>query len=161
MPFAHPAGGAGPVLDPLDPTRTGHPVPGTPVPDPASREPAPEVDDPGFGAEAFSALALLAGVWLVLAPFALDGLDSAATGNTTVVGVAVAAVALVRMAAPVRTAAVGIVNVGLGGWLVAAPLVLDLPAPAAVNDVVVGVLLVVVSAASAVLGLRARRRLDR
>lgn len=161
VPFAYPGGGAGASLDPVDRTRTGHPVPGTPVPDPGSHRAGPDVDDPGFGAEAFSALAFLAGVWLVIAPFALDRLDPAAAGNNTVVGVAVAAVALVRMAAPARTAAVGLVNVGLGVWLVCAPFVLDLPPAAATNDVVVGVLLVLVAAASAALGRRARRRLDR
>lgn len=149
------------MLDPIDPAGSGSPVPGTPVPEPGARDPEPPVDDPGFGAEALSALAFLTGMWLVIAQFALDHLDAAAAANDTAVGLAVAVVALVRMAAPVRTAAVGIVNVGLGAWLVTAPLVLDLPPVAATNDVVVGVLLVLVAGASAALGRRARRRLDR
>lgn len=161
VPFAHPAGGTGSILDPLDPTKTGPRVPGTPAPGPDAHGPGPDRDDPRFGAEAFSVLAFLAGVWLVIAPFALDHDGSAAAWNDTVVGIAVAAVALVRMLAPARTAALGIVNVGLGAWLVVAPLVLDLPTAAARNDVVVGILLVLVAAASAALGYRARRRRDR
>lgn len=75
----------------------------------------------------------------------------------TVVGAVVVAVAGVRMVAPARTAAVGIVNVCLGACLVVAPLVLDRPAVAATNDVVIGALLIVFAAVGSVLGRRARR----
>ena len=104
-----------------------------------------------------SALSFLAGVWLVVAPYALDQVDPAGVWIGTAVGIAVAVVAVVRMLAPARTAAVGIVNVGLGAWLVVLPLVLARPPLAARNDVVVGVLLIVFAAASTLLGRRARR----
>lgn len=158
VPFAYPAGGAGSLIDPLDPNKVGPHVPGTPAPPPDARGPGTGADDMGLGAEAFSALAFLAGAWLVVAPYALDQLDPAGAWSDTAVGVAVAAVAVVRMVAPARTAAVGIVNVGLGVWLVAAPFVLDRSAVATANDVVVGVLLILFAAASTALGLRARRR---
>ncbi|MCX6462934.1 MAG: SPW repeat protein [Pseudonocardiales bacterium] len=110
-----------------------------------------------LGAETFSALAFLAGAWLVVAPYALDQLDPAGAWSDAVIGVAIAVVAVVRMVAPARTTAVGVINVGLGVWLVAAPFVLDRSAVATANNVVVGLLLILFAAASTALGLRARR----
>ncbi|WP_300011640.1 hypothetical protein [Pseudonocardia sp.] len=157
VPFAYPAGGAGSHLGPVDPSKTGPHVPGTPVPVPDDRAAGSAADDPGLGAEALSALSFLAGVWLVVAPYAIDQVDPAGTWIGTAVGVAVAIVAVVRMLAPARAVAVGIVNVGLGAWLVVLPLVVDRPAPAERNDVIVGVLLILFAASSMLLGRRARR----
>ena len=108
----------------------------------------------------------LAGVWLVLAPFALDYGDMGAGfdgfWNDVVIGIAIAVFALVRMLAPYRSAALGAVNVVLGGWLISAPFVLAYhvwpDSTAAVwNDVVVGTIVVVLAMISFGLGLRGPR----
>ena len=120
----------------------------------------------GSDPSAVSALNFLAGVWLVLAPFALDyenlgpGFDG--RWNDIVIGIAVAVVALVRMVAPYRSVGIAAINVGLGGWLVVAPFVLAYNAAGAagaatLNDVIVGAFVLVVAAVSAALGIRGPR----
>lgn len=122
----------------------------------------------GGGADpaAVSAGNFLAGAWLVLAPFALDyedlgpGFDG--YPNDIIVGIAIAAVALVRMLAPYRSVAIGAVNLALGAWLIAAPFVLaynrGADATAATwNDIVVGVIVVVLALVSVVLAIRGPR----
>ena len=112
-----------------------------------------------------SALVFLAGVWLVLAPYALNyentgpGFDG--YWNDVVIGAAIAIVAIVRMAAPIRTAALGLVNIALGAWLIIAPFVLGYnlatDAMAATwNDIVVGFIVVLLALTSTALGVRRR-----
>jgi hypothetical protein len=105
-----------------------------------------------------SAISVLAGAWLVLAPFALGssltGLDAEARMNDVVVGIAIAVIAIVRMVAPYRTAWLGSINVILGAWLVVAPFALGHGGFARWNDVIVGVVVVVVALLSGVLALR-------
>lgn len=150
VPHVHPAGG---FPDPA------HPV------DPAAAGLLADARDEGVGAATVSALVFLAGVWLVLAPFVLDypdiggGFDG--RWNDRVVGAAIAVVAVMRMVTPNRTVAFGLINVGLGAWLVAAPFVLfyddDRVATAAtVNDIAVGVLVIALACASRALSRRAR-----
>lgn len=158
VPPVYPAGGAGGFPDPAHPGAV----------DPAAAGLRSEMVEEGVPASALSALVFLAGVWLVLAPFALDyperpgGFDG--RWNDIVVGVAVAAVALVRMVAPIRTVTIGLINIGLGAWLVAAPFVLfynddEGVAPSAtVNDLVVGIVIVALATASMVVGRWARIR---
>jgi hypothetical protein len=115
----------------------------------------------GAGAAVF-----LAGVWLVMAPYALNYQDLT-TGfdgfwNDIVVGVAVAVVAAIRMVTPIRTAALSLVHVILGGWLIIAPFVLEYhlvadAGRATWNDIVVGLIVVLLGLASAALGFRGRR----
>ena len=113
-----------------------------------------------------SALTFLTGIWLVIAPFALDypatGTDFDGSWNDLVVGSAIAVVALVRIALPVRTAALGLVNIGLGVWLVVAPTALAYntvfdASPAIWNDIVVGIIVMVLAAVSTLIGRRSRR----
>lgn len=123
---------------------------------------------PGGGSDpaAVSALNFLAGVWLVLAPFALDyenmgpGFDG--RWNDIAIGIAIAVVALVRILAPYRSVGIAAINVGLGGWLVVAPFVLAYSArsdatAATWNDVIVGAIVLVVAMVSAALGIRGPR----
>lgn len=157
VPFVYPAGGAGAFPDPSHPGAV----------DPAAAQLRSEAADEGVFAAALSAMVFLAGVWLVLAPFVLGYPDgSAGRWNDIVVGVAVAVVALVRMVAPIRSVTVGLVNVGLGVWLVAAPFVLfyndeAVAAAGTVNDLVAGVVIIALAAASMVAGRRSRGRPER
>lgn len=153
-PFVYPAGGAGGFTDPAHPDGV----------DPAAAALRSEAAEEGVLASALSALVFLAGVWLVLAPFVLGYPDGfAGWWNDIVVGVAVAVVALVRMVAPIRAATVGLVNISLGAWLVAAPFVLSynddrVAAAATVNDLTVGVGIAALAALSMVAGRQGRGR---
>lgn len=153
VPYVYPAGGAGGFPDP------SHPA------DPAAAGLMADARDEGFVAAAISALVFLAGVWLVLAPFVLDYPDGRFDGrwNDWVVGAAIAVVAVVRMVSPNRTVAFGLINVGLGAWLVAAPFVLfynedRVAAAASINDIVVGFVVIALACASRTLSRRSRRR---
>ncbi len=113
-----------------------------------------------------SALVFLAGVWLVLAPYALD-YQNTGTGfdgywNDIVIGLALVVVAGIRMATPIRTAALSLVSVVLGAWLIIAPFMLDYNAgvdavSATWNDIVVGIIVVVLAMTSGRLGARIPR----
>lgn len=101
-----------------------------------------------------SGLNFIAGVWLVLAPFVLDYQNTGAgfngQWNDIVVGVAIAVLALVRTFAPHRVVWFSGINVVLGGWLIFAPFLLEYragrdAAQAVTNDVVVGIIVVVLA----------------
>ena len=152
-PYAYPAAGAGATQP-------------APVAGPGTRPTLMRGTGDGADPAAVSAGNFLAGAWLVLAPFALDyedlgpGFDG--QPNDIVVGIAIAAVALVRMLAPYRGVTIGAVNLALGCWLIAAPFVLGYNAGADAtaatwNDIVVGVIVVTLALVSVGLGLRGRR----
>lgn len=103
-------------------------------------------------------------MWLVAAPFVLDysttGTGFRAYWNDVGVGLAVLAVLTPRVVVPDRTArALAATALALGGWLALAPFTLgfagSLPR-AAVNDLVVGSALVVLSALALQRGSAAR-----
>lgn len=100
-----------------------------------------------------SGLNIVAGLWLLFAPYVLlyGPAADAAVWNDLLVGAAVAVMALVRTLAPLRWVWLSWLNAALGVWLVAAPLVLDYgPVGAAVwNDVAVGVIVLGLSLWSA------------
>ncbi|GIF01207.1 SPW repeat protein [Paractinoplanes rishiriensis] len=110
-----------------------------------------------------SALVFLAGIWLIIAPFSLDyrnaggGFDG--YWNDVVIGVALAVVALVRIALPLATAPLSLINILLGFWLITAPFVLAYntgtdATQATLNDIVTGA---VVAALAAISWLAARQ----
>ncbi|SMD24667.1 SPW repeat protein [Lentzea albidocapillata] len=115
-----------------------------------------------LGAATASGLTFLAGLWLVLAPFAL-GYDTApqARWNDVVIGGVIAVLAIVRTFAPMRVAWFSIVNLALGIWLVIAPLTLGYSRPeatpeAVINDLVVGAVVVAMASLSAASTYRRR-----
>ncbi len=114
-----------------------------------------------------SGLNFLAGVWLVLAPFALDYQNTGAgfngQWNDIVLGVAIAILALVRTFAPHRVVWFSGINLVLGGWLIVAPFVLQYNAgrdatQAVTNDIVVGILVFLLALLSITGTMRARSR---
>ncbi|MCX2948881.1 SPW repeat protein [Lentzea sp. NEAU-D7] len=114
------------------------------------------------GAATASGVTFLAGLWLVLAPFAL-GYDTApqARWNDMVIGGVIAVLAIVRAFAPMRVAWFSIVNVALGIWLVVAPLTLGYSRPeatpeAVINDLVVGAVVIAMASLSAASTYRRR-----
>jgi hypothetical protein len=95
------------------------------------------------------ALTFLAAVWLASASFPFYFLYEA-QWNDVVMGAAIAAASLARVAKPVETRPLGWVNVILGTWLLVVPFawrygtVLG-SAPAVWNDIAVGLVVVLLS----------------
>jgi hypothetical protein len=136
------------------------PVAGTPVrghdPDTPSYAPA---EPGGLLASLPGALTFVAGIWLLLAPSVIDyGAGSAADENDVGVGAAVALLALVRAVAPRSVPVLSGVSLVLGAWLVVAPFLLAYESSdATVNDIVVGLVIIVLSAISVGVAIRTQR----
>lgn len=82
---------------------------------------------------------VVAGLWLVIAPFVLGYADPAARTSDFWSGLAVIAIALIST----RISGIRWINAGLGAWVVAAPWILSYETTrAVVNDVVVGLLII-------------------
>jgi len=103
---------------------------------------------------------ILAGIWLVIAPFALNyGAFDTPLWNDIVLGVAIFILALMRVSAPLAHAGVSWVNFALGLWLIVAPFILLYgPGPAIFNDIAVGVVVICLAAWSAMAAKAARPR---
>ena len=114
-----------------------------------------------------SGINVVAGLWLIIAPFVL-GYDEiqAALWNDIVVGIIVAAFAVARVARPLMNPGLSWINAVLGLWLIVAPFVLGygrvveaeaLAVEGAVggaqtamwNDIIVGVIILVLGVWSA------------
>ncbi|WP_156077228.1 SPW repeat domain-containing protein [Saccharothrix sp. NRRL B-16314] len=100
-------------------------------------------------------VSFLAGLWLIMAPFALDyrtAADAPPHWNSVYVGFAVAVCSLVHAMAPRETPWLGPVLLAVGGWLVVVVFAGHHPAGtrAAVNDVVTGAVVVAVALGSIV-----------
>lgn len=97
-----------------------------------------------------SGLNLVAGIWLILAPFILGYGGTVAALNDLVVGIVVGVVALVRMFSALRTNWLSWVNAVAGLWLIFAPSILDYTtAVARTNDIVLGIIILALSIWSA------------
>ena len=99
---------------------------------------------------------LLMGIWLLGAPYALGYDRTAAAWNSTIVGILVMAVAVVRLMRPTTTAWLSAVTLALGVWLVAASFVLN-PVMTArtVNNLISAAVIMTEAGVSLVYGLRA------
>ncbi len=99
-----------------------------------------------------SGINIVAGLWLILAPFALgySGVE-AAVWNSIVLGLAVGVMALVRVLQPTEYEGVSWVNFVLGIWLLVSPFVLGLAniEPLVWNNIIVGVVVLALAATSA------------
>jgi len=86
---------------------------------------------------------LILGIWLILAPFILGYVDSAAITNDVIIGIILAGIALVRLFSSFRPFWLSWVNIVLGFWLIIAPFVLGYTLAASQwNDIIVGILIV-------------------
>lgn len=72
-----------------------------------------------------SGLNLIAGLWLIIAPFLLNYGDlREALGNDIIIGIIVAALAAIRISGAYQAAWLSWTNFVLGAWLIIAPFVL-------------------------------------
>ena len=112
-----------------------------------------------------SGLNAVLGIWLILAPFILGySTLTPAVWNDIVVGILIVALAGTRVSKPTRYEAASWTNAGIGAWLIAAPFILPYSeAPALVanvqaafwNDIIVGLIVLVLAVASAMASRRA------
>jgi hypothetical protein len=102
-----------------------------------------------------SGLILLIGLWMMVAPWVLAySMVGAATWNSLFTGLALAVLAIARMAVPFRYEVVGWLAFALGLWLLPAPFFLDFSQVSAAmwNSVIFGLLALVLAAWSAFSG---------
>ena len=100
-----------------------------------------------------SALVLLVGAWLALSPLVLPFGGAAGMWSQVGVGTALVLLAAVRVARPVRTAPLGLLNGALGVWVVVSAFVLHLQtvsAPAWTSNFFLGTLVVLLAVSGAV-----------
>ena len=100
-----------------------------------------------------SGLNILAGLWLVLAPWALAyATVEAAMWNSVIVGLAIAIMAIVRVGMPLQYEGISWVNFLLGIWLILSPFLLGFGAVEAAmwNSVIVGLIVLALAAWSAI-----------
>lgn len=99
-----------------------------------------------------SVLNVVAGIWLIAAPFVLGFQNvNVAMWNHVVVGAAIGIMALIRASDPDHRQTISWINVVLGVWLIAAPFVLNYASvqSAMTNSIVMGVVVIVLGAFSA------------
>jgi hypothetical protein len=101
---------------------------------------------------------LLMGIWLLGAPYALGYDRTPAAWNSTIIGLLVMAVAVVRIIRPTTTAWLSAVTLALGVWLVVASFVLH-PVMTArtINNLISAAVIVTEASVSLAYGLRAAR----
>lgn len=110
---------------------------------------------------------IFVGLWLVLAPWFYDHGIQQAFWNDMIIGVAVLVIAAIRFWKPTHFTKLSWVNLVLGVWLVAAPFVLSYdrlttvqigaPNIAFWNDIVLGLILILLAGASAKIAENAER----
>lgn len=112
--------------------------------EPAARGPIPPAGGPGSDWRAAvataSGLNVLAGLWLIIAPFVLDYGSRDSYGNDIIFGGLVAFLALLRISGAYRESWMSYVNTLVGVWLFVAAFVVQSTARAAWNDVILGVI---------------------
>lgn len=96
-----------------------------------------------------SGLNVLAGIWLIIAPFVLNYSNGDPYWNDIVFGAIVAVFALIRVGGAVRASWLSWINALIGIWLIVSAFWLDNTATAGWNDVILGAIVLVLAALSA------------
>jgi hypothetical protein len=91
-------------------------------------------------AQGIGIINLIAGMWLILSPFLL-GYSAGATANSVIIGIAVAILAIIRLAMT-RDAWTGWLVAAIGLWLIIAPFIFGFTEPAVLwNEIIVGIII--------------------
>jgi hypothetical protein len=104
----------------------------------------PEIDEDESEMIGASSFNILAGVWLIFAPFILRFTDHRGIAwSTGIVGLVVALLAVIRVFGPHRIVGLSWVNATLGAWLIVSPLILGDAgvAPVVWSSVVLGTII--------------------
>jgi SPW repeat len=130
-------------LRPTDPTRPATPVGGTAVTGPGGR------GDWRTAVMAASGLNVLAGIWLIIAPFVLGYSGGDPYWNDIVFGAIVAVLALARVSGAYRASWMSWVNMLIGAWIFIAAFWLDSTSNAGTNDIILGAIVFILGLFSA------------
>jgi SPW repeat len=98
---------------------------------------------------ALSGLNVLAGIWLIIAPWWLGYTSADPKWNDVIFGIVVAVLAAVRAGGAFRATEISILNALVGVWLFVAAFTIDASGAAQANDIVLGVIVFVLSLGSA------------
>jgi SPW repeat-containing protein len=128
-----------PVTDPMSPGID--PVEPAPPPRPAG--------DWRAAVATASGLNVLAGIWLIIAPFVLGYRGGDPIWNDVVFGAIVAILGLVRVSGAYRAAELSWVNAIVGAWIFVSAFWLDASGTASANDIIFGIVVFVLALASA------------
>jgi SPW repeat-containing protein len=125
-----------------------------PVGDPADPRMGPAGRPPRGSAwretvAAASGINLIAGIWLIIAPFVLGYSNGDPYWNDIVFGAIIAVFALARVSGAYRAAWLSWLNALIGVWLFISAFWLDATATAGINDVILGIVVFVLGIASA------------
>lgn len=97
-----------------------------------------------------SGLNIIAGIWLIIAPFVLLFDKQSGRVDDVIVGIVVAVLAAIRVFAARDAAWLSWINAILGLWTIASPFVLGLQAQSAYwNNVILGIVILVLGIISA------------
>ena len=96
-----------------------------------------------------SGLNILAGIWLIIAPFVLNYSSGDPYWNDIVFGAIVALIGLARVTGAQRTSELSWINALIGVWIFISAFWLDNTGRAAWNDVILGIIVFVLAIASA------------
>ncbi|HEX5506529.1 MAG TPA: SPW repeat protein [Thermomicrobiales bacterium] len=108
---------------------------------------------------AASGLNVLAGIWLIVAPWVLGYTSSEAHWNEVIFGIVVGILALIRFSAPLETVWLSWINFLVGVWLIIAPFALVYTTPRAYwNEVGIGILVLLLALWSALMTQPCPRR---
>lgn len=119
------------------------------IPYGATQDPA--LYDAAYGADReaswLSSVLMLAGVWLVLAPYLLNYATSSASTNDILTGIAIGVLAAVGALATTRSRATSWLTLAAGVWLIAAPFALGYTAEQTPfwNDIIMGAVVIALS----------------
>lgn len=92
-------------------------------------------------------LSVLAGIWLIIAPFILGYLSNTPKTNDVWLGIIVGVVALINMFTSFRATWLSWINVIAGAWLIIAPFALSYPSTTPRwNDVILGIIVIALAA---------------
>lgn len=124
--------------------------------DPVTREPTRPTDPlspppPDWRDEVLTAsgLNVLAGIWLIIAPFVLGYSDGDPYWNDIVFGAIIAVLALARVSGAYRMPELSWINALIGAWIFVSAFWLDDSARASWNDVILGIVVFVLAISSA------------
>jgi membrane-bound ClpP family serine protease len=130
---------------------------GPPVDDPAGYAPTgipPETPHPGrpdWRGEimSLSGLNIIAGIWLIIAPWVLAYRVTDPRWNDVVFGIIIAVIAFVRAFGAYREEGLSWINALIGVWLFVAAFTIDRSGVASGNDIILGVIVFLLAAGSA------------
>lgn len=99
-----------------------------------------------------SGLNLLAGIWLIIAPWVLGYSGADPKWNDVVFGALIGLLAVVRISGPARGPGLSLVNALFGAWIFVAAFVIDSSSTAFWNDLILGIVVFVLAMLSASAG---------